>query len=84
MPELVSVAVVGVPDDAAGETVALFATARPGAEITPADVLTVCRQHLPKHMVPHSVVILEAMPVTANGKIAKRELREMAAPRAAR
>ena len=84
MPQLVSVAVVGVPDDAAGETLALFATARPGAEITPDDVLAVCRQHLPKHMVPHSVVILEAMPVTANGKIAKRELREMAAPRAVR
>ena len=47
-------------------------------------VLAVCRQHLPKHMVPNSVVILEAMPVTANGKIAKRQLREMAAPRAVR
>ena len=34
MPQLVSVAVVGVPDDAAGETLALFATTRPGAEIT--------------------------------------------------
>jgi len=84
MPQLVSVAVVGVPDDAAGETLALFVTPAPGAEITPAAVLAVCRQHLPKHMVPHSVVILEAMPVTANGKIAKRELREMAVPRAAR
>ena len=77
-------AVVWRADDAAGETLALFATARPGAEITPADVLAVCRQHLPKHMVPHSVILLEAMPVTANGKIAKRQLREMAAPRAAR
>ena len=56
MEQLVSAAVVGVPDDEAGEAVTLFVTARPGAEVTPDEVLAVCRQHLPKHMVPRSVL----------------------------
>jgi long-chain acyl-CoA synthetase len=78
MGQLVSVAVIGVPDDEAGEAVALFATARPGAEVTPDEVLAVCRRHLPKYMVPRSVLIMDALPLNANGKIAKPRLREMA------
>ena len=79
MEQLVAAAVVGVPDDEAGEAVTLFATARPGAVVTPDDVLAVCRQHLPKYMVPASVVILDALPLNSSGKVAKPRLREMAA-----
>ncbi len=78
MEQLVSAAVIGVPDNEAGEAVMLFVTGRPGAEVTPGEVLAVCRQHLPKYMVPHSVLVLDALPLNANGKIAKPRLREMA------
>jgi acyl-CoA synthetase (AMP-forming)/AMP-acid ligase II len=81
MERLVSAAVIGVPDDEAGEAVTLFVTARPGANVTPDEVLAVCRQHLPKHMVPQSVLVLDALPLNANGKIAKPRLREMAVAR---
>jgi long-chain acyl-CoA synthetase len=83
MEQLVSAAVIGVPDDEAGEAVTLFVTARPGAEVTPGEVLAVCRQHLAKYMVPSSVLVLDALPLNANGKVAKRRLREMAAARVA-
>lgn len=76
--QLVSAAAVGVPDDDAGEAVVLLAVARPGAEVTPDRVLAACRQHLPKYMVPRSVHILDQLPVNANGKIAKPQLREIA------
>ena len=83
--ELVSAAAVGVPDEDAGEAVVLFAMARPGTGVTADDVLAVCRRHLPKYMVPSSVVLLDRLPLNANGKIAKPLLRELAAaPRAAR
>jgi acyl-CoA synthetase (AMP-forming)/AMP-acid ligase II len=78
MSQLVSVAVIGVPDDQAGEAVALFAVARAGAEVTPEEVLAVCRRYLPKYMVPRSVVIVDGLPLNANGKIAKPRLREIA------
>jgi acyl-CoA synthetase (AMP-forming)/AMP-acid ligase II len=83
MEQLVSAAVIGVPDDEAGEAVTIFVTARPGAEVTPEEVLAVCRQYLPKYMVPRSVLVLDALPLNANGKIAKTRLRKMAATRAA-
>jgi long-chain acyl-CoA synthetase len=83
MEQLVSAAVIGVPDDEAGEAVALFVTARPGAEVTPGEVLAVCRQNLPKYMMPSSVLVLDALPLNANGKVAKPRLREMAAARVA-
>jgi long-chain acyl-CoA synthetase len=79
---LVSAAAVGVPDLEAGEAIHLFVTARPGAELTPDDVLAATRGALPKHMVPHVVHVLEALPLNANGKISKAALRELArAPR---
>jgi long-chain acyl-CoA synthetase len=83
MDQLVSVAAIGIPDDEAGETVALFVTARPGTEVTSVEVMAVCRQHLPKHMVPSYVLVLDTLPLNANGKIAKPRLREMASARAA-
>jgi long-chain acyl-CoA synthetase len=79
MTDLVSAAVIGVPDDAAGEAITLFAVARPGADVTPDEILAVCHRHVPKHMVPRSVIIIGELPLNANGKIAKRRLREMAA-----
>ena len=40
--------------------------------------LACCRkQHLPTCMVPRSVVIVDAMPLNANGKIAKPVLRKL-------
>jgi len=78
MEQLVSVAAIGIPDDEAGEAVTLFVTARPGVEVTPDEVLAFCRQVLPKYMVPRLVLVLDALPVNANGKIAKLRLREMA------
>jgi acyl-CoA synthetase (AMP-forming)/AMP-acid ligase II len=82
MEQLVSAAVIGVADDEAGEAVTLFVTATPGTAVTPDEVLAVCRQHLARYMVPRSVLILDALPLNANGKIAKTQLREMAAARA--
>jgi acyl-CoA synthetase (AMP-forming)/AMP-acid ligase II len=83
MEQLVSAAVIGVPDDEAGEAVTLFVTARPGTVVTPDEVLAVCRQHLPKYMVPRSVLILDALPLNSSGKVTKTRLREMAAVEAA-
>jgi acyl-CoA synthetase (AMP-forming)/AMP-acid ligase II len=75
---LVAAAAVGVPDEEAGESVALFVALRPGAKVTAADVAAHTRAHLPKFMVPQTVTVLPALPLTANGKVAKAALRAMA------
>ncbi|GAB4047235.1 class I adenylate-forming enzyme family protein [Catellatospora paridis] len=71
---LTSAAAVGMPDLAAGEAVTLFVVARPGAEVTADEVLAVCREHLAKHMVPANVFVVDALPLTSNGKVAKARL----------
>lgn len=80
MPELVSAAVVGAPDDRAGEAIVAFCALRAGAALTAADVLRFCRQQLARHMVPHRVVFLESLPLNPNGKVTKAVLRSLAAP----
>ena len=79
MSELVSAAAIGVADDAAGEAVTLFAAPRPGSDVTADMIIAHCRQALPKYMVPSAVHIVDAIPLNANGKIAKTALRALAA-----
>jgi acyl-CoA synthetase (AMP-forming)/AMP-acid ligase II len=82
MPQLVSAAAIGVPDDVAGEAITLFVTVAPGSEITTAAVAAACREVLPKHMLPKSIVVIDGMPLNASGKIAKTRLRDLATARA--
>jgi acyl-coenzyme A synthetase/AMP-(fatty) acid ligase len=78
LPDLVSAAAVGVPDLEAGEAIQLFVVLRPGSSIGEAEVLARCREGLAKHMVPKRVTVIDRMPLNANGKIVKGELRRRA------
>lgn len=72
---LVAAAAVGVPDLEAGEAITLSVVPGPGAVVTPEEVLAVCREHLAKHMVPSRVLVVDALPLNANGKVVKSSLR---------
>jgi len=77
LSDLISVAAVGVPDDAAGERVELVAVTRPGSSITEEQILHHCRAHLEKHMVPNRVHFVARLPLNPNGKVVKAEVREL-------
>ena len=74
---LVAAAVVGVPDDQAGEAVTLFVTVGPDAQVTADEVAAFMRARLPTFMAPRSVTVLPTLPLTVNGKVAKAALREL-------
>lgn len=78
LPDLVSCAVVGVPDPQAGEAIELFAMKRPGAPLSEDEVLTHLRRALAKHMVPRHVHFVPRLPLNAAGKIVKGALRDLA------
>ncbi|MDQ7991612.1 MAG: AMP-binding protein [Propionicimonas sp.] len=75
LPDLISAAAVGVPDDAAGERVELVVVARPGSDLGAEAVLAHCRARLAKHMLAQTVHFTRRLPLNANGKVSKAELR---------
>jgi fatty-acyl-CoA synthase len=77
-PAVQQCAVVGVPDAKWGEVGRAFVVLKPGASATPEELLTHLRERVARFKVPKKVEVLERLPVSAAGKILKRELREAA------
>ncbi|AYN30693.1 putative NRPS [Streptomyces albus] len=73
-PGLAQAVVVAREDNGVRRLVG-YAVPAPGAEApTPAELRTLAADRLPKHLVPAAVVLLDALPVTANGKLDRERL----------
>jgi fatty-acyl-CoA synthase len=81
-PQVLAAAVVARPDAKWGETPCAFVELKPGASVTPQEIVAHCRQHLAGFKVPRAVVFGE-LPKTSTGKIQKFELRRQAGSAAA-
>ena len=81
-PAVLAAAVVAKPDERWGETPCAFLELKPGAEVTQADIVAHCKQHLAGFKVPRAIVFGE-LPKTSTGKIQKFELRKQAGSAAA-
>ena len=73
-PGVAQVAVVGRPDDRLGEVAVAFVV--PRGEVTPAEVVAWCREEMANFKVPREVVLVEALPTNAIGKVTRYVLRE--------
>jgi fatty-acyl-CoA synthase len=76
-PDIVDVAVIGVPDDRWGEVGKAFVVVRPGAELTLDDVREFCSSQIAKYKAPHHLVVVHELPRNTTGKIVKARLREL-------
>lgn len=74
-PAVANAAVVGLPHPHWTEAVSAFVTVKPGMSVDEAAISEHCRAHLGGFEVPKLVRILEALPMTATGKIRKQELK---------
>jgi fatty-acyl-CoA synthase len=74
-PGVAEVAVIGLPDPRWVEAVTAFVVPRPGQLPDENELLAHCRIHLSGFKVPKRIVVVEALPRNASGKILKRELR---------
>lgn len=70
------VAVLGVPGASGGEVLRAVVACRPG-RLTAGNVVAWCRQHLSTHKVPRSVILVEALPRNARGKLDRVALRDL-------
>ncbi|MFY3743861.1 class I adenylate-forming enzyme family protein [Anaeromyxobacter sp. Red801] len=78
-PEVALAAVVGVPDARWGEVGHAFVVLAPGGSAGPEALLAHLRERLARYKVPKRLTRLDAMPLTAAGKVLKTELRRLAA-----
>jgi fatty-acyl-CoA synthase len=69
-------AVIGLPDPDWGEVGQACVVLKPGAEISEQELLVFMKNRLAKFKVPKRVVFMDELPISAAGKILKRELRE--------
>jgi fatty-acyl-CoA synthase len=76
-PDITEAAVAARPDEKWGETPCAFVHLRPGAELTEAEVIQWCRDHLAGYKCPKTVIFGE-LPKTSTGKIQKFKLRDQA------
>ncbi len=72
---LANCAVIGVPHPKWHERPLLVAVKAPGAEPTKAEILDVLGSKIAKWQMPDDVVFVDALPMTATGKISKKDLR---------
>ena len=74
-PGVADVAVIGVPDDAAGEVPKAFIVRAPGVTVKDADLTALVAAHLAPYKQVRIFEYTDTIPKSASGKILRRELR---------
>jgi long-chain acyl-CoA synthetase len=67
-------AVVGVPHESHGEEVKAFVIRADGATVTETELVAWCKQNMAAYKYPRIIEFRDSFPMTASGKILKREL----------
>jgi fatty-acyl-CoA synthase len=84
-PAVLMAAAVGEPDEYAGELPVAFVSLRPGAMVDPAELSAFANARIPERPAyPKRIQVIDALPVTAVGKVFKPRLRALACERVLR
>ncbi|QCI66973.1 acyl-CoA synthetase [Phreatobacter stygius] len=76
-PAVAQCAVVGIPSEEWGEQVHAVVVRKPGAVVSPQEVIAFCKERIAGYKCPRSVDISDTpLPMSGAGKILKRELRK--------
>jgi fatty-acyl-CoA synthase len=74
-PDVVDVAVIGIPDPKWGEVGRAFVVVREGAELTLEALREHCAEHIARYKAPRSLVIIDELPRNTTGKVSRPALR---------
>jgi long-chain acyl-CoA synthetase len=73
-PDVSLAAVIGVPDESHGEEVKAVVIRNEGASVTEDELVAWGREQMAGYKYPRIVEFVDSLPMTATGKILKREL----------
>lgn len=74
-PEVEHVAVIGIPHETWGEAIHAIVRLRKGSALTEDELIAFAAGRLSGYKKPRSVEFVDALPISATGKILKKELR---------
>jgi acyl-CoA synthetase (AMP-forming)/AMP-acid ligase II len=74
-PGVAAVAVIGLPDEKWGERVHAVVVVQAGQVVTLEDIQELARGEIAGYKIPRSVSYVDALPLSAQGKVLKRDLR---------
>lgn len=77
VPGVREAAVVAQADEKRGEIPVAFVSPAEGRSLQPADLLRYCRENLADYKVPREIRVMDNLPRTATGKVAKLELKKL-------
>jgi acyl-CoA synthetase (AMP-forming)/AMP-acid ligase II len=69
-------AVIGMPDDEAGERPVAFVVRQPGSDLAETAILAALRPRLASYKLPAAIHFVDTVPKSASGKILRRVLRD--------
>ncbi len=75
-PAISLVAVIGVPDEQYGEEIKAYVILKEGQEASAGEIIAWCKEQMASYKYPRIVEIRETLPMTATGKILKKELKK--------
>jgi fatty-acyl-CoA synthase len=81
-PDVALAGVTGLEDAVRGEIIVAYIVARPDHDIDTDGILAFCRERLSRYKLPDRLIAADALPLTATGKLMRRELKSMAAAQA--
>ena len=73
-PDVSLVAVIGVPNDQYGEEIKAYVIRKPDSVLREDALIDWCRENMAAYKHPRIVEFRQELPMTATGKILKREL----------
>ena len=75
--KVVESACVGIVDRVYGEEIKVYVVLKPGESCTEAEIIELCKQHLPTFKQPKKVQFIETLPKNMLGKLLRAELRKL-------
>lgn len=76
MPQILDVAVIGVPSSLRGEDIIAVAALKEDQILDSQAVIDFCQEHLANYKVPRIVEFRKELPLSGTGKVLKRVLRD--------